>query len=907
MKKTLLLLMAVITSCAYGQGVFFNSYNVTSAKNVSVGAQAPVLTLPFSTVSVCVYDGNLTTPCTTTVPIYTNQDLAPGHLIPQPLQSDNQGRFQFWIAAGIYKFSVNTAVGTPVGTYALSLDSPVGPQGPGGIGCGTGNCIVQAPAGAQNIQQPAGTTLGVSSINGSNVPGFGFASIQAAVTSAQGAGGEVDVPGTLAAGEMAYPAANISLSGISTSSYKKFTGIPVDDHRPLNHDVSLAQMISLPATDGAAAGGDTIGAQRCVQTEHCVVAVVGNSIHENVAAVAPNDGYTAALFAAMQRKFPDTQFTFINLSIGGSSVQNFIDATYICNTTPAANHFFRSTPGNWYLQQTFNSGFLTGPPYFQWTNGCTPGNNWMQELTTTQPDIVVLGFVENEYSSGTQGYIPALQSAINFVRAIKIIPPTVILTTDMPPNPNWDSTLGLQDPNIFEGLNEATRGIAAQNNLLLADADRYYNVLAYGIDPGRRHFQVEHSFLNYHASGWAVAVGANASDFPALSGSGLASTITYPTPAGTNGGMVQRTRNATDFVLSASFGQTQAGVSVPSIWYRMTSAALGGLQFGYKVQTSSAISGSNTIWSITLYYSNGVPQTVITSGVCTIPTAVPLVLTVQVSGAHHDVWCNTTNHVISAYDYFQLAGGQVAVGIQSGPGNISNEYIYYGNPTQYFTPIVGIQSMMGTQVPPTYNAAGDFDTNPFSYGGDGYHHPSPVGFDSYYMAAFKPVLDYLAQQMTVHSSVSVAHTGFPGNNYGGLEDSGDGRVDVVNGPQGGRVVNNANNFIRERWNNGNSDPHIFAVPVQLTSITNGVGMQVAGLGSSCHPAANSFCTDTITLPVAEPNTSYFVLGCSVRDLSGGASTIGGTSFRTTTTFQVLEVNPTATAAAGGFVECLVTH
>jgi hypothetical protein len=135
--------------------------------------------------------------------------------------------------------------------------------------------------------------------------------------------------------------------------------------------------------------------------------------------------------------------------------------------------------------------------------------------------------------------------------------------------------------------------------------------------------------------------------------------------------MVQRARNAVDFVLSANFFGTTIGSGIPSIWYRMTPATTS--QFGYKVQTSSAISGSNTIWSITLYYSNGTngPQTVLQSGQCTIPTATHLVLTVQANGAKHDVWCNTTDHVINVWDYNLLSAGQVAIGIQGTGGGTS--------------------------------------------------------------------------------------------------------------------------------------------------------------------------------------------------------------------------------------------
>lgn len=180
--KKLILLLAVITSCAFGQGVRFDSYNVTSAKNVPVGAQANVMTLPYSTVTVCLFNNDLT-PCTSFASIFSDQVLT--QVITQPLQSDSQGRFGFWIAAGVYKYSITTAGGTLVGTFPLSLNSPQGPQGPGGIGCGPTNCIIASPTVTQVVTQPSGTTLGVNSLNGNlNASLFSGSDIGAKVNSA---------------------------------------------------------------------------------------------------------------------------------------------------------------------------------------------------------------------------------------------------------------------------------------------------------------------------------------------------------------------------------------------------------------------------------------------------------------------------------------------------------------------------------------------------------------------------------------------------------------------------------------------------------------------------------------------------------------------------------------------------
>jgi hypothetical protein len=138
---------------AFGQGVRYDNYNVTSAKNVPAGASANVLTLPNSIVTVCGYPaaGN---PCTNTVPIYFDQALT--QQILNPLTTDAVGRFGFWISPALYSYSVQTSSGTLLGVpLPLSLNMPPGPPGPGGVGCGTGSCLVTAPAAPQSTTQLA--------------------------------------------------------------------------------------------------------------------------------------------------------------------------------------------------------------------------------------------------------------------------------------------------------------------------------------------------------------------------------------------------------------------------------------------------------------------------------------------------------------------------------------------------------------------------------------------------------------------------------------------------------------------------------------------------------------------------------------------------------------------------------
>lgn len=750
--------------------------------------------------------------------------------------------------------------------------------------------------------------------------------IQSAVN-AIGTKGSVTVPAVYTPTEMAWPGSELTQS-VGTS-YNNFLTNPVQDLRPLNHDVSLASMINLPALDEEMEGGDTLRASKCAQAGACTVVLVGNSIHENINGVAPNDGYATGLLAALQRKFPSVTFTFKNLSIGGTTVENFNDSSYLCNTT-GTNTFYRTTPGNWYVEgasgTTSTLQWISGPPYTQWPAGCTIGQSWMQNVLAANPDIVIFGFVENDIGEGPGTFAAHMQAAINSVQVQSGSPNrTIILTTDEPPNPNWYSAVAF-DPALSESVNEAERDLAVQDNLMLADADRYYNVLTYGIDPGRRHYQVENYFESY-PTGWNAYPGFTGTMPPIVNAGQNNANLTFS--AGTTD-MVQRTRSAIDVTIAASFNGLTTS-SVPSIWYRMNNTGV-----GYKVQVVVGTNGSNSTYNVYLYYSTSSTgaQNLISTGACTFPTGTSLALTVSAVGAKHDIWCNTPSvnnytHVISAWDYSNLLAGTVSFGIQVGYGSVGNEYVYYGNPTQYFTPLVSIPSMLGLQVPPgfggNYSGVGDYETNPYSYGGDGLHHPNAVGFDSYYLAAFRPVLDHLARSIESHSVYRVSHTGWTGP-FGGIQDGQAGTVDFVNGPAGFRFVNNAGNAVLASGDNTTTNPWTFFKPITATitgsminsstintstltsptintSIVNGTGYQVAtGAGCATPATFGGYCTAVITLPVIEPDANYKVTGCTVIGTDGGGIPVP--LQLTTTGFNVHEFS---TGIAGSTADVLTCH
>jgi hypothetical protein len=92
-----------------------------------------------------------------------------------------------------------------------------------------------------------------------------------------------------------------------------------------------------------------------------------------------------------------------------------------------------------------------------------------------------------------------------------------------------------------------------------------------------------------------------------------------------------------------------------------------------------------------------------------------------------------------------------------------------------------------------------------------------------------------------------------------------------------------------------------------TNLVNAAGMQVAtGSGCSTGTPALSTCTANLTLAVAEPDTSYSIVGCSITGASSPAL-IGETGNTSTTVIAAQEITASASGSTGGVISCLVIH
>jgi hypothetical protein len=120
-----------------------------------------------------------------------------------------------------------------------------------------------------------------------------------------------------------------------------------------------------------------------------------------------------------------------------------------------------------------------------------------------------------------------------------------------------------------------------------------------------------------------------------------------------------------------------------------------------------------------------------------------------------------------------------------------------------------------------------------------------------------------------------------------------------------------NNGGPSTWQIQNANGSAIFSSIQLKqNIVNGAGLQVA-TGNTCVVAAGigNSCNVTLNLPVAEPDTNYIVVGCSVIGDSVVTVPTGWGISPTTTSFGINYVNLSSSGATttNGIIRCLVLH
>ena len=587
----------------------------------------------------------------------------------------------------------------------------------------------------------AGTTVSTI-VNGTQYVGQGSnTTIQAAITAA-GATGSVAIPAGYA----------------GTDSYTNPLNISITDQRLYNAPNTLLQMNSIFPLMDMAAGGNVQQIAACISNNACTIVFLGDSITEGISEIASENNWVFTVQKSLQQHYPNVVWTFLNYSLGGEGSTQLLDPGFICHSSPAGDQWFRplfpGSPGG------------DGPAYSTWPVGCTSGQNWLWHVTTAAPDMVFYAMGQNDAGIGEpQEYA----NDLTFINDMAALPksPTVVLVT------NTESTLNTaifpisatQNPILLQ-IQQMMRDLGKQYNLPVMDAGRLYLLYRDGTDYAQTRFTMQPDFEGF-PNGTLPQGGAEWTQTGSPSVAGGVMTMT--------GGSSSANLNvqATDFVMTAQIsgmtvGITQAASTAPVFKYRWNATT--GQDYSFIVTRCNASCGNGANFvNIALYYN-----TTTLSSVNAVSSATTFNIWGRVEGAHHQ-WYLLDNSLgnagaiiaqIDYYDYNYLGTGVSAIQCEQFGCTVGLFRDYPGNP----------QTVLAVAPIPEASLIGINDwypSNPWnSMGGDAIHHPSAIGHDAFYAAAFAPVLKTIDQAVSAgtpapnYSSALVENGNFVQNTSG---------------------------------------------------------------------------------------------------------------------------------------------
>ncbi|MEI2285024.1 SGNH/GDSL hydrolase family protein [Paenibacillus polysaccharolyticus] len=216
-------------------------------------------------------------------------------------------------------------------------------------------------------------------------------------------------------------------------------------------------------------------AKSAVRSGTIRVAFWGDSITEGADQTNPGDAYPNRLIASMFDSIKGVTVTSQNFSLGGRMLSQAISPTFVGIAgpepyPPPANGFYRP-----------------------WS---TVGKSWIDTIRDWKPDLLIVAFGMNDVS----GTAPAEAEATNLKTLYDATKtwnpaPSLIVVPTILPTKNFD--LYPQSQNGTNSVARATREFGKANGLMVADANRLFQILRDGVEEITRASYLEPNFQGY--------------------------------------------------------------------------------------------------------------------------------------------------------------------------------------------------------------------------------------------------------------------------------------------------------------------------------------------------------------------------------------------------------------------------
>ena len=209
------------------------------------------------------------------------------------------------------------------------------------------------------------------------------------------------------------------------------------------------------------------------------IAIVGDSITEGADQNNPNDAYIPRFIDYLKKIAPNITIEYFNFSLGGRTIANFNDPTYVGLASDPADKV---------------GGF-----YRPWS---VLGKSWKDHVKEFEPDLIICAFGMNQVSTDpivSSSQYPKFNSFTTEINTWPKLPDVVIVipmlctATQNEGKDTWFT----QSSELTQALARMLRQFSSDKKYAYADVNRLYNILLNGYDDVTRYAFREKDFDDF--------------------------------------------------------------------------------------------------------------------------------------------------------------------------------------------------------------------------------------------------------------------------------------------------------------------------------------------------------------------------------------------------------------------------